>query len=197
MGNTDSDPRADLDLARRALAGDGPAMGTLLERLRCVPRMLAQRNARLGRPFGREELEDVSQEVLIAVWRKLETFRGECPLEAWVHRFAQLELLYRLRRKDRRLPLAADVPAEDRPEPEVEDRLPDPFEQEQVQDALERLGPPESDILRMRHFEELAFGEIAERLGAPLNTTKTRYYRGLQKVRNLLGSAAAAAGGGT
>ena len=51
---------------------------------------------------------------------------------------------------------------------------------------MERVGPPASDIIRMRHFDELEFEDIARRANQPVNTIKARYYRGLARLRELL-----------
>lgn len=151
--------------------------------------MLAQRNARLGRPFGGNDLEDIAQDVMISVWRKLETYEGRGSLEGWVLRFVHLELMYRLRRKDRRPRLLEDLPGERAPEPPAAEEPADDLECGHLYEVLERLGPPESEILRLRHFEDMPFAEIAAQLGDGLATTKTRYYRGLRKVRGMLGEA--------
>jgi RNA polymerase sigma-70 factor (ECF subfamily) len=179
-------PLEDLALAGRARAGDGEAILAFLGRMTCVHRMISQRNTRLGRPFGPEELEDIAQDVMITVWRKLDGFEGRGSLEGWVVRFVHLELLYRLRKKDRLPRLLEDLPGERAPEPE-ETALDEELECGALHEALDRLGPPESEILRLRHFDELPFAEIAQRLGDGLATTKTRYYRGLKKVRDMLG----------
>ena len=84
-----------------ALAGRAPAIVRFLARMQCVPRMLHAQNARFGRPFTPEELADVIQETLLAVWRKLSGYNGLARLETWVYRFCYLEYMRRLRAKRR------------------------------------------------------------------------------------------------
>ncbi|MFG0319730.1 MAG: RNA polymerase sigma factor [Planctomycetota bacterium JB042] len=162
-------------------ARDVDAVDRFLERLGCVRRMLAAQNAGYGRPLTDHELEDLEQDVLTVVWRKLDRFDGTCALETWVYRTAHFELLNGLRRK-RRQPAAMN---------ELDMLVPDdsfdPREHaEAALRALERLGPPADRIIRMKHFEHLGFEEIADRLGTPTNTVKTRYYRGLERLRVLM-----------
>ena len=176
-------PHQDLELVRSALAGDARARDALIARLGCVYRVLAQRNRRLGEPFAPDELEDQAQDVTIAVWSKLAEYRGLSSLEGWICRFAHLELIYRLRRRDR-LPSSLDdarayaEPARDEPPGE------DPAEE--LYPALEDLDPAQGEVIRLKHFEDLTFPQIAERVGASANTAKTRYYRGLQRLREIL-----------
>lgn len=172
----------DVALVRRAASGERQAVERLLERLGFVRQVLVSRNARLGSPLEASELEDVLQETLIAVWNKLERFRyGR--LEAWVHRFAVLELLVRVRASRQRPLLIEEVGA---PERTVDGPSLQLFELERVYEGLEELGPPENDVIRLKLLEGLTFDEIAARARSSPNTIKARYYRGLLRLRGLL-----------
>ena len=185
MAATSPDPAEDLALVRRALAGGAADVERLVERLRCVPRIIAQRNARWGEPFGASELEDLSQEVMIAVWRKLDTYEGRSPLEGWVYRFTHLEMLYRLRRLDRRPTLAADLGNEAVLDLAAPGAFP-PEEAELLYRALDDLDADQAAVIRAKCLDGLTFPEIADRFSCSQNTAKTRYYRGLQRLRALL-----------
>jgi RNA polymerase sigma-70 factor, ECF subfamily len=178
-------PHDDLGLVGRALEGDGAAVERVVERMRCVCRALDRGNRRLGLPFAPEELEDVAQDVAIAVWGKLGDYRGLSSLEGWISRFAYLELIYRLRRRDR-MPRALDD-ARARAEVAPEDASASARDDaEELYPALEALDPEQGEVIRLKHFDDLTFPQIAERLGASANTAKTRYYRGLQRLREIL-----------
>ena len=181
----------DLDLVRGALDRDADAIDRFLRRMRCVPRMLAAKNSRMGRPLSSTELEDVVQDTLIAIWRKLDRYNGSVRLETWVFRFAYLELLRSLRelRRDPG-PLA---PAAEPSQPAVE---PDSLKYEHVHQALERVPEPEREVLELKHFDGLTFERIGACLGLSPNTVKTRYYRGLGRLRTHLAEPASAAGSG-
>jgi RNA polymerase sigma-70 factor (ECF subfamily) len=186
-GRTEADARAsqDLDLVRRTLAGDLAAVEEWLERLGCVRRFLAAKNASLGRRLSSDELEDTIQNTLLALWKKRDTFAGYGSLEAWAYRFSCLEWLNRLqllRQRPRSL---------EEPELENENELAarpdaDPFEYERLYLALERIEEPAVGLLRSKHLDALTFEEIATRDGVSANTVKTRYYRALEKLRALL-----------
>jgi RNA polymerase sigma-70 factor (ECF subfamily) len=173
------DPHADLDLVRRALQRDRNGLQELASRLRCVPRLLAVRNARLGGAFRPEELADLSQDVLLIVWRKLKEYRGFSALDGWLYRISRYEYMNALRR----LPGRTDSLDELALDPSQESN---PWEFEDVHRGLERIGDKEAEIIRLKHFEDLTFEEIGARLGISPNTAKARYYRGLRALAPLL-----------
>ena len=57
---------------------------------------------------------------------------------------------------------------------------------EPVYAGLESLEEDEAAVVRLKHFEDLTFERLAEVLGIPTNTAKTRYYRGMRKLRRRL-----------
>jgi RNA polymerase sigma-70 factor (ECF subfamily) len=176
---------ADRELVRRAHDGDREAIDALIDRLACIPAILRDRHRRIGGPLTADELAEVEQETLAAVWSKLRTFEGRASLETWAFRFTVHELMKGVERmhrgRRRRAGDATEVdlqPAAMPEEPEIDPAA--------VQQALERLGPPASDVIRWRHYDELSFEDIARRTGEPESTVKARYYRGLERLRELL-----------
>lgn len=172
----------DLALVEGVLARDPQRLDEFLERMGCVRRMLVYRNRVHGSPLNAEELEDLVQDTLFAVWRKLDEYRGAAPLEAWIYRFTYLQTLAHLRKRERR-PDALEV----LPETEIRDEQPPDEEVSRaVHGALERLGRPCSQIIAMKLLEGLTFRAIGGKLDMPTNTVKTRYYRGLRRMRDML-----------
>src|SRR5262249_7628794 len=92
----------DLELVRRALGGQRAAVDGLLARLRNVPRILAALNVRLGWPLQADEIADLSQDAVVLIWRKLDTFNGRSSLETWFYSIARNEFMNALRSKQRR-----------------------------------------------------------------------------------------------
>ena len=82
----------------------------------------------------------------------------------------------------------AVLAVEERAEPvsEAPERELDPLDSALVHAALARLSEAERGVIRLKQFEELTFDAIATRLGLSVNTAKTRYYRGLAHLRDLL-----------
>jgi len=174
----------DLELARRAITRAPDAMKEFLVRMRCVPRFLKGQNERFGRPLDRAELDDVAQNVMLLVWRKLPQFEGRAPLENWVFRICHLEMFAEMRRKKRRPTLdpdRIDVTAAD-------PRMPvDVLAIERVLRLLDGLPENQARIIRMKQFELRTFDEIAAELSMSPNTVKTTYYRTLVRLQDQLG----------
>jgi RNA polymerase sigma-70 factor (ECF subfamily) len=174
----------DLVLARACLAGDEVALARLVRRLACIPRILDALSARLGRPLDEQELEDLGQETLVLAWRKLETFTGEARLETWSYGLARLEIMNAIRRKRRRPDAHTEPPGEEpvdaAPAPEFQ------HDREYLATAVAGLDRTEAEVVRLTHFEDLTFDDIAGRLGITPSTAKTRYYRGLARLHERL-----------
>ena len=173
---------ADLELVRATVAGDQAAIMRLGERMLCIARFLEVRNQRAGRPLDEEELADVVQDSLTVVWKKRAGFEGRARLETRAYRISALEWMNGLRRKSKRdrghshevEHYAEEEPAEDLSGP--------------VEESLERLGPPDAEVIRLKHWQDATFGEIGEALGISPSTAKFWYYRGMDKLRQWLGS---------
>lgn len=177
---------ADLDLVRRSLLGNTQTAHTLMDRLGCVARMVASKNARMGRPLDASEVEDVVQNTLILIWKKRAEFLGTGPLEAWVYRISYLEFMNRMRKRLRSPKSLEEAGVAEHNEPAAAAE-PDALEFEVLHQSLDIVGPPDANVVRLKHFDSLTFDQIAVRLDIPANTAKTQYYRGLEKLRRQLG----------
>ncbi len=176
--------RSDLSLIREARSGAAEAVDEFLERMRCIPRILRLKNARLGQPLSDEDLDDLAQEIFALVWRKIDSFRGEAALTTWVGRFCINTLMNSLRSKGRTPRSLGELTA---PIPDHRSSVSTDGEQTStIRAALARLDPAYGRVVELRQFDELSFEEIAARLDLPVATVKTRYYRGLDKLRELL-----------
>jgi RNA polymerase sigma-70 factor (ECF subfamily) len=175
----------DLELVREILRGQGEAEERFVKRMRCVPLILESRNSRLGSPLDEEDLRDLVQETLAAVWRKLDTYAGRSSLETWVYSYCINQLMNAIRSKQRGPRLAGDD-AEDMAADlrRASDASFDEFEV--IDGCLERLDGFPAEIIRLKFFAELTFNQIGARLGIPENSAKTHYYRGMNRLRTLV-----------
>jgi len=178
------DHLSDLALVRGTLAGEPESVERFVRRMNCVPMILASQNSKLGRALSPVEIQDLAQDALLTIWKKLDTFGGLSGLETWVYRICCLELLNAIRSQRRRRRVAT-LDEEPAAAPAIDQR-PNLLEYEHVHRGLERIEPPEADVIRLKHFQGLSFEEIAVRLSIPANTSKTRYYRGLKKLEEIL-----------
>jgi RNA polymerase sigma-70 factor (ECF subfamily) len=164
------------------LRRDPDAIELLIQRMKFVPRMLSALNLRLGRPLDEHELLDLGQEVMVLIWKKLPRFDGKASLESWGFRICYFCILNAARKARHRSGVGLGLEAD---ELSGESRSA-PGEFEAVYRGLERLPPGDAEILRLKHFEELTFEEIGTRISIPTNTAKTRYYRALCHMQEIL-----------
>ncbi len=180
-------PHHDRQLVRASLNGDEDAIGQMADRLECVPRIVGSINRRFGAPFSIPELDDVSQDVMVLVWKRRSSFEGRAKLETWIYRICYLEFLNEVRRLRRRSRFAGEaLPTADLEAP------PEPMNPQDldVLDAfLQELGGTDEEVIRLKHYDGLTFKEIAEKSGNPSSSVKSRYYRGIAWLRFRFGAA--------
>jgi len=182
---------SDVDLLKAIVRQDETALADLYDRYRVILFSLLVRIL-----HSRVEAEDVLQEVFLQVWRRAPDFD-----ETRGRPFTWLVTLARSRGIDRLRSLAARervaLAGAREPGEEVSDAVADAFRSEQrglVTTALAQLPEEQKRALMLAYFDGLTQSEIAEKLGAPLGTVKTRMRTGLIKLRELLGSQSASFG---
>jgi RNA polymerase sigma-70 factor (ECF subfamily) len=135
--------------------------------------------------------EEIAQETLFAVWRKAQLFvEQKGSVATWVYTIARNLRIDRLRRQV----VWQDLPEELERTPS-EDDLPDDAlsreqQRERIRTALATLPPEQYEVVYLSYIEGLSHNEIAERLGTPLGTIKSRMRLAYQKMRDSLGGAA-------
>ncbi len=126
--------------------------------------------------------EEFAQDAMLTVWRKADLFDcARAGAATWIFTIARNRRLDALR-KDARAPLLELAP----PPPDP-DRPDDLFEGEEearrVRHALSQLTPDQADLLRLSFFHDQPHSVIAERLGLPLGTVKSRIRKAMMKLR--------------
>jgi len=135
---------------------------------------------------------DLMQEVFLGVYRNLHRFRGESLFTTWLFRIAHNKAVDMNRRhRQRRRPEADGLQPEDVVEPSgaPSEPAPDPLERQRLYRGLEQLeadAPEAAAVIRMKHLDERTFDEIAALRGVPVTPVKTRYYRGMERLRQIL-----------
>lgn len=134
------------------------------------------------RMVGRQDADDLTQQVFLTMFRKLHQFNGQSKLETWLYRLATNEALQHLRRTKRRstAPLVG--------EPEVSDA--DPIvaneEVQLIEKAMLCLEPELRAILLLKEQQNLSYREIAESTGIPEGTVGSRLNRARKELREVL-----------
>ena len=165
--------------------GDEDALGELYDRVSRVAYGLAMRVLRDDRLA-----EDAVQEGFLAVWRNAAAFRAErAKASTWILTLVHRRAVDLVRREERRRaePLteaSAVAPAEAGVATDEAAWL--RFERERVQAALRQLPDVQREALELAYYGGFSQSELAERLGVPLGTIKSRMFAGLARLRELL-----------
>jgi RNA polymerase sigma-70 factor (ECF subfamily) len=143
---------------------------------------------------NKETAEDLFQETWLRVLERGRQYDGKWEFGAWLFAIARHLVIDLRKRKHPQSPDPLTAPGEDTKPLEVEstgdtsafELLARREESEQLAGALGRLPAVYREALVLRFQEDLALEEIAEVVGAPLSTVKSRLYRGLEALRELL-----------
>jgi RNA polymerase sigma-70 factor (ECF subfamily) len=179
----------DEELVARCLGGDTESFNTLIRRWERPIYALAYR------VIGHEdEARDVCQETFLRAFRGLRGFKGQAKFSSWLYRIT-LNLCRDWIRRQRRTPV---VPAPDgidlveiadrqaAPVDLVEDLLARRDLNRSVVKAMHALSEEQRTAVILKEYHGLTFQEIADLLGCPLSTVKTRLYQGLTVLRREL-----------
>lgn len=138
-----------------------------------------------------ETAEEIVQETMLSVWRKAHLFaESKGSFSTWVFTIARNLRIDRLRRNFIWQDFGSEI--DDRPSEDDSpyDELHREQQRERVAEALETLTPDQHEVVRLSYIEGLTHTEIAERLGVPLGTVKSRMRLAYGKIRELLGDLA-------
>lgn len=173
--------RRETRLVLLAQSGDRAALEELFESLQ----------APLGRyvraAAGDQSLaEDVLQEVFILIYRKLYWLRDAELFRPWAYRIASREVVRQLKRR-RRWPEQLD---EDTAPDRLAAEAPDARDEElaaRLPELLSKVSPASRMVLVLHYLEEMPLAEVADVLGLPVGTTKSRLAYGLAALRREAG----------
>lgn len=134
--------------------------------------------------------QDAVQEAFLGVWRNADRFLAErAKASTWILTLVHRRAVDLVRREDVR----RGEPLERAPEPAdprtAEDEASLGFQRRLVQEALSQLSPEQREALELGYYGGLTQSELAERLGQPLGTIKSRMFTGLSRLRDLLDEA--------
>ena len=162
---------------------DEDALAELYDRVSRIDYGLALRVLRDER-----HAEDAVQEAFLQVWRSAATFRAErAKASTWILTLVHRRAVDLVRREERRQadPLTDDSALGEAPE-DTEEAAWLRFERERVQAALKQLPDVQREALELAYYGGFSQSELADRLGVPLGTIKSRMFVGLARLRELL-----------
>lgn len=167
-------------------------------------RFLRLANSELDRAYrlagillgDRDEAEDATQDALIRAWKSAGSLRDPAGFQAWFDRILVNICRDRLRRRRRIAFIPIEPDREDAGGPWLGGGGPgltaqgDPFkailDRDQAVRAMAGLNPDERIVLTLHYWADLTLEAVAERLGWPVGTVKSRLHHGLNEIRRVL-----------
>src|SRR5712691_1782225 len=131
--------------------------------------------------------EDAVQEAFLAIWRGASRFipeRGKA--STWILTLVHRRAVDLVRREDRRRAEPLEESKLGAVQGSAEDIAWLRLERERVQAALRQLSDPQREALELAYYGGFTQSELAERLGQPLGTIKSRMFAGLTRLNELL-----------
>lgn len=141
------------------------------------------------RALGARELaEEATQETFVKAWRAAASFDPARELGPWLATIARRTAIDLHRREARRgTDRLADIASDQSALVELPPDVDRTFDVWAVRQAIDELPPDEREIVRLQHLEELTHVEVAERLGLPVGTVKSRSFRAHRRLAARLG----------
>jgi RNA polymerase sigma-70 factor (ECF subfamily) len=172
---------SDLELIRSIAAGDKQAMQILF----------ARHNVRVFRFLARfvgDKLaaEDLVSEVFLDVWRQAGRFQGRSQVATWLLAIARNKALSALQRRsneelDEHAAAAVEDP-QDGPEVTLQNRQ----KAEVLLNCLRQLSRAHREVINLVYYHEKSIDEVAEIIGIPQNTVKTRMFYARKRIAELM-----------
>lgn len=189
---------ADLALVKAARAGDRDALTSLLTRYQAKIYGLCHRMVN-----HRDKATDLAQDALVKIMENLDRFDGRAQFGTWAYRIAMNICISYLRADRLRRHPSLDAPrkgpitgrpdetriagaVEQRREPATPSGVEGAEDRQRLLDALDRLDEEQRAILLLRDSRGLDYDQIAEVLGVPTGTVKSRLFRARLALRNAM-----------
>ena len=168
----------DVVLIGRVASGEVPAFESLFRRYR--PRIRRFLEPKTWRP---QLIDEILNDTMLVVWRKAGTFNLRSTVSTWILGIALRRGLKANQRTDRAIALESDAGSA---ACDLEQHV---FRQElraRLDRALESLSPEQRAVVVLTYFEGYSYREIAELVGCPVATVKTRMFHARRRLKAFL-----------
>jgi len=137
----------------------------------------------LGQPA---DVEETINDTMLVVWRKAGTFRGDSRVSTWVFGIAYKKALKRLKANKRLASRELQIEADACDPTDPADTVSQRNALELIREAVARLPLAQRSIVQLAFFYGYSYPEIAEIVGCPVNTVKTRMFYARERLRPVL-----------
>jgi RNA polymerase sigma-70 factor (ECF subfamily) len=168
----------DTDLVTAAQHGDEEAFASLAVAVGGRLHAIAHRILR-----DLDLAEDATQQALLSIWRDLPKLRDPARFEAWSYRLLVHACYAEGRRTRRWAPNLRLLPAD---EPQVGEGLSSVHDRDQLERGFRRLSVDHRAVVVLHHYLDLPLDEVAETLGVPVGTVRSRLHYAMRGLRAAL-----------
>lgn len=142
----------------------------------------------MGQGTSPQMAEEVVQETMVKIWRKADQYEpARAAASTWIFTIARNMRIDHLRKSNRPEPDMDDPAFVPDPEPLATETISQAQDSAQLYAAMAELSEDQRAVLKLAYFEEKAHPEIAEALGIPLGTVKSRIRLALKNIRSRIG----------
>lgn len=138
--------------------------------------------SRLNDPF---RSQDILQEVFLDVWRGAGRFEGRSSVRSWVYGIAWRKVID-VHRANKRLSFSDDLPEQEDESPTAFSQIGEQQEAHSLRSCLGGLKEDHRTVIDLAFYRDLSYREIAEVLGIPEGTVKTRVFHAKQLLQHCL-----------
>jgi RNA polymerase sigma-70 factor (ECF subfamily) len=173
----------DFELINRFLAGEEAAFNLIVKRYQ--KKIYWHARQMLGNHIDADE---VTQEVLIVIYKKLKSFNFQSSLYTWIYKIVSTRSLNQIRKKQIKRFFSLDDPEnaldlKDRQD--IVDDLVNKEKLDHVERILKKIPPKQREIFILRNYEQLSYVEISKMTGKSIGGLKANYFHALKKVMEL------------
>ena len=143
----------------------------------------------MSRRLDPQAADDLAQEVMLTLWRKAHLYRPDkASVSTWVYTIARNRMIDDQRVEAKRARLDTSDPSQEQPAPATpEEEVQRASDISIVTSALQSLPQSQEEIMRLSFMDGQSHHEIAERLGLPLGTVKSRIRLARQRLSDYFG----------
>lgn len=176
-------PDNDFELVKNFLNGDEAAFNSIVRKYQ--KKIYWHARQMVGNHLDADE---VTQEVLIVIFKKLRTFNFNSSLYTWIYKIVSTRSLNQLRKRQVKKFFFIDdeeSEVELRDKKDIIEDITNREKLEKVNRVLQKLPPKQRQIFILRNFEQLSYDEIAKITGKSVGGLKANYFHALKKVMEL------------
>jgi RNA polymerase sigma-70 factor (ECF subfamily) len=133
------------------------------------------------------DADEIVQEVLMVLYRKLKTFEFKSSLYTWIYTITNTRCINYLKKKNLRSFFNLDdIINKKFEQTDVIDDIESKQKVEEIEKALQKLPVKQREVFIMRNFDELSYEEISRITGKKVGTLKANHFHALNKIKEIV-----------